>query len=209
MLPFEAQKSFEKALSIDPANPDYNFALGAVLVNMRNAANSVGLFQKYVAARPNDPQGHLALGRAYFVTNDYDRCRDEMLKISGDSPTAGAAAYFLGKVARQNDKYDEAASLFERAIQLLPAFAGSYAELARVRLEQNRPDDARAVIDRALAIQADNFEVNLALLVLYKRTHDSRVAEQADRVRELDRERNTKRDKLEQLMMRGVEVRPY
>ena len=42
----------------------------------------------------------------------------------------------------------EAASHLARSIQLSPSFAEGYAELARVRLRQDRTDDAKAALKR-------------------------------------------------------------
>jgi hypothetical protein len=42
------------------------------------------------------------------------------------------------------------------------------------------------------------------LLVLYKKTHDERASGQAEMVKKLDEERSKRED----LMLRGVEIRP-
>ena len=204
-LPIEARKSLEKAVALDPRNPDYNYALGSVILTTREASPAVACFRKYVEARSRDPRGHFALGVAYFAAGDYEHCRSEMQGISKDPKTEAGAAYFLGRVARIEENLDEAAALFDRCIRLMPSFAEAYTELARVRLRQDRVDDAKAAIDRALSLDPKSFQANSALLAMYQKTHDSRAEEQSARLQKLDEARS----KRQELMFRSIEVRPY
>jgi len=117
-LPVEARRSLEKALAIDPKNPQYNYAMGGVLLSGGRGAESVAYFARYVAALPGDPKGHLALGAAYFASMDYDRCRAEMLAIAKDPKTEARASYYLGRVARMEENYDEALGYLEQGLPL-------------------------------------------------------------------------------------------
>jgi tetratricopeptide (TPR) repeat protein len=204
-LPVEARRSLDKALAIDPKNPEYNYAMGAVLLSGGSGAESVPFFAKYVAAQPNDSKGHFALGAAYFASMDYDRCRAEMSGIAKDPKTEAGAAYFLGRVARMEENYDEALGYLERAIKLVPSFAEAYTELARVRIGQGQPAAARTAVDRALALDPDSFLANSALLTVLQLTHDPGVAQQAAHLRTLDAERSRRRE----LLLRTIEVKPY
>ena len=204
-LPIEARKSLEKAVALDPHNPDYNYALGSVILTTREASPAVACFQKYVEARPQDPRGHFALGVAYFAAGDYDHCRSEMQGVSKDPKTEAGAAYFLGRVARIEENLDQAAAYFDQCIRLQPSFAEAHTELARVRLRQDRLDDAKAAIDSALSLDPENFQANSALLAMYQKTHDARAEEQSARLRKLDEARS----KRQELMFRSIEVKPY
>lgn len=86
-----------------------------------------------------------------------------MQSVSKDLTTEAGTAYFLGRVARVEENLDEAAAFFDRAIRLLPSFPKSYTELARVRLRQDRREDAKAAIERALALDPDRFQASSAL----------------------------------------------
>jgi tetratricopeptide (TPR) repeat protein len=145
------------------------------------------------------------LGAAYFAAGDYENCREEMQGISNDPKTQAGSAYFLGRVARVDDKLDESARLLERSIALLPSFAESYTELARTRLRQGRIEQAQSALDRALSLDPESFQANSALLALFQRTHDSRAVEQAARLQKLDSERSRRWE----LMLRNIEVKPY
>ncbi len=204
-LPLEARKSVEKALELDPRNPDFNYAMGSIVLNARDAASALPYFRAYVAARPADPRGHFALGVADYAAGDYENCRTEMQAVSGSPKTQIGAAYFLGRVARIDENLDEAATQLNRAISLAPSFAEAFTELARVRLRQDRIQEAEAAVDHALSIRPDSFQANSVLLAVYQRTHDPRAAEQSARIQKLDEERG----KAMELMLRSIEVKPY
>ena len=204
-LPLDARKSLEKALALDPRNPDYNHAMGSIVLNARDAASAIPYFQTYLAARPRDPSGHFALGVAYFAAGEYQDCHKEMESALKDPKTETGAAYFLGRIARINENFDEAALLLQRAIRQTPSFAEAYSELARVRMQQARMDDAKAAIEHALALSPDSFQANSTLLAMYQRVHDPRAQEQAARLKTLDEERG----KAMELMLRSVEVKPF
>jgi len=204
-LPVEARKSLEEALSLDPRNPDYNYALGSVVLTSGDGGTAAKYLQAFVAARPAEARGHFALGVAYFSTNDYDQCRKEM-QIAGKDPQSEAGAeFFLGRIARMEENLDEAAVHLERSVKLSPTFAEGYAELARVRLRQDRTDEAKAALDRAISLDPDSFQANAALVLLYQKTHDPRLTEQGAKLRKLD----AARSKRQELMLRTIEVKPY
>ena len=178
-LPMEARKSVEKAVALDPGNPDYNYGLGSIVLRARDAANAVVSFRKYVAERPEDPRGHFALGVAYFAAGDYEHCRSEMSGIRENRATAAGAAYFLGRVAGIDENLDEAAAQLEASIRLSPSFSEAHAELGRVRLRQGRTEDAKAAVERALSLDPDSYQATGTLLAIYQRTHDPRAGNRA------------------------------
>ncbi|MFN7992200.1 MAG: tetratricopeptide repeat protein [Bryobacteraceae bacterium] len=204
-LPLEARKSLQKALEIDPRNPQYNYAMGATLLSAGNAGDAIPYLTRYVKAEPEDSRGHFALGAAYFAASDYDQCRSEMTAISNDPKTEAGATYFLGRVARVAENYDEAQTYLERSIKLLPSFSESYTELAHVHIRQGRYEAASAAIDKALALEPEGFHANSVLLMLYQRTHDPRTEKQAAYLRTLDEKRSKKRE----MMLRSIELKPF
>lgn len=204
-LPVEARKSLERALSLDPQNPEYNYALGSVILSGGDGGTAAKYLKAFIVARPDEARGHFALGVAHFAANDYDQCRAEMQIAAKDPKSEAGAEFFLGRIARIEENLDEAAAHLERTTRLSPSFAEGYAELARVRLRQERIDDARAALDRAIALDPDSFQANAALVVLYQKTHDPRLAEQGARLRKLD----AARSKRQELMLRTIEVKPY
>lgn len=200
----EAKISLEKALSIDPENPDYNYALGVVTLKTRTAGGATTYFQKFLVAKPADPNGHYALGLAYFAAGDYDSAKEQMLIAGRDVKFSGASDYYLGRIARIEGQFEEAAKRLRQAAERLPAFSESHTELARLALQQRDLENARSELSKAIHLAPESFQANEQLLVLYRRTKDPRAEKQADVLKKLDEERSRRAE----LMLRSIEVRP-
>jgi Flp pilus assembly protein TadD len=203
-LSVEARKSLERAIELDPYNPEYAYAMGYVLLSTRDAATAASDFERFVRARPQEARGHYALGLACFRAGDYAKAKTELQLAQNDPRTAGGANFYLGRIAIEEDDLSEAVRLLHKSSELMPKYAESHTQLARVLLRQNNFTNARAELDRALQLDHDSFEANEQLLVLYKRVHDPRADQQATIVKTLDEERSKRAD----LMLRMVEFRP-
>ncbi len=203
-LPVQARASLDRALALDPKNPAYDYAMGFVILNTRDAATAAAYFQKFVNAKPENVKGHYALGVAYFAGGDYPKARAEMLRVEGQPEVSGGPEYFLGCMARREGDLDAAAAHLRKSIQLLPKFAESHTELARIFMTQGNLPAAKAQLDQAVALQPDTFEGNMQLLVVYRRMHDPRAEKQAALVKQLDEQRS----KRAELMLRMIEARP-
>jgi Flp pilus assembly protein TadD len=203
-LPVEARASLQRALELHPENPAYNYAMGFVILNTRDAATAAQYFKKFVEAKPRDPQGHYALGIAYFASGDNANSKKEILTAKDNPKTAGGAEYFLGRIARREDNLEDAMLHLRKSIELLPEYPESHTELARIWILKGKLAEAQAELDRALHLDAKSFQANEQLLVLYRRTHNERAAQQAEVVKKLDEDRSRRAE----LMLRTIEVRP-
>jgi tetratricopeptide (TPR) repeat protein len=203
-LPVEARKSLERALALDPENPGYNYAMGSVVLTTRDAGTASSYFQKFLKRNPTDSQGHYALGIAYFASGDFEKAKQQMRPLTDDPERAAGAEYFLGRMARLEGELDEATGHLQKSIKLKASFSESHTELARVYMLRGNLDAARAELDRALQLDPGSFQGNNELLVLYRRTHDSRAEKQAELLKKLDQDRSRRAE----LMLRTIEVRP-
>src|SRR5207249_236151 len=127
-LPPEAKKSLQDAVRLDPENPYYNYALGAVLVNEKNAEDAVPYFRKYREARPGDPRGGFALGFAYYEAYQMDSARKEFMAVANRPETRSGAQLYLGRLAIREGNLDEAMNHLRQAIQANPSSPEPYAE---------------------------------------------------------------------------------
>ncbi|HWQ35606.1 MAG TPA: tetratricopeptide repeat protein [Blastocatellia bacterium] len=200
----EAHVSFGRAVELEPDNPQYNYAMGAASAYRRDPAEAIPYLQKYLRLKPQDAQGHLLLGAVYFRSGDYQAARSELLAAMKRRETAAGAHYFLGRVARQEGRIDEAVRELELTLQAAPQHADALAELGQCRLQQKDYAAAEESLQRALAIDPENYAANFNLLVLYSRTRDKREAAQAQWFEEIKKLRTDK----EQEFLRAIEIRP-
>ena len=204
-LPPEAEDSLKQAVRLDPQNPFYSYALGAVQLERHNPDEAIGHFKKYQEAKQRDPRGSFALGIAYFDANQSEPARRELELAAAHTQTRAGALLYLGRLALREQNLTEASDDLQRAIQANPAMVQPYIEIAIVQLRTKKYDDAKQNLTRALRLAPDNYQANSSLLVLYKKTNDSRAEEQSRHLAVL-REANDEREKM---LLRSLDIRPY
>ncbi len=204
-VPLDARHSLEKAVAIEPANPNYNYALGVVALGGHDVSEAIPYFRKVSSLRPQDPRPRLGAGIALFYMGKYDEAHTELQAVADEPAVAAVAHYYLGRAHMSVADNAAAAQEFTRAIAARPDYAEAHAGLGLVYIRESRYADAKRELDRALAADADNFYANTNLLVLYQRTKDARAAAQSERLRQLEK----LRDERKELMYRSIVVRPY
>lgn len=200
----EARKAIAEALRLKPDNAQYNLGMGVVVSFSEDPSQSLPYLAKFHALEPKDPQGPLTLGEANFRAKDYDTAMTWFRRAVGDEKTAADAHYYIGRIARQQGRLDEASAELKQALALRPGNADTLAELGQVSLAKQDFRPAEAYFQQALREDVDNYAANFGLLQLYARTGDARREEQSHRFDEVKKIR----DEREEQMIRAIEVRP-
>jgi tetratricopeptide (TPR) repeat protein len=204
-LPLEAKASLTKALELEPNRADYNYGMAIVALHGHDTSESIPYFKKFLAGGGDVARGHYGLGIAYFYGGNYEESKKEMLLASASPKTRAGAHYFLGRIARTDGDAKEAESQIRQSISDDPSYADAHAELALILIHQRRFAEAQQELDRALQLDPENFSGNTNQLVLYQRTKDNRAAAQTEKLHKLEK----KRDEMQELLYRRIEVRPY
>jgi tetratricopeptide (TPR) repeat protein len=200
----EAYEALKKAVSLDPNNAYYNYAMGAVVLQRDGAGEAISYFRKYCELKPHDPRGRLALGSAYFASHDDESAEKIIITVASDPETAAGAHYYLGRIANQKGNYPEAIAQLQMALKAYPNYAEAYAEMGLVHLKQKDYPGARDDLQKALAINPDSYTANLNLMILYQRIKDPKADEQAKRFEQVRQERAERvKD-----FLRTIQVRP-
>ena len=201
----EARNSFEKAVGLQPENPSYNYMMGVTSVFRRDPAEAVPYLEKYLALKPRDPHGQLALGVAHFRAKDYDSALPWFTKAEASSATASTAHYYLGALAIQQDRLQEAHKQLELAIQAHAEYADALAELGHYYLLTKQYAQAETYLNSALRADPNHLSANFYLLTLFARIGDPRREKQAKHYDDLEKLQEQR--SLE--VMRLVEVQPF
>jgi len=201
-LPGDALRALKEAVRLQPDNATYNYALGAASLSGASSDAAVVCFKKYVALRPADAHGHLALGVAEYEAGDLDAARRELNPLALNPATSAGAHYILGKISRREGNLESAGEHFAEAVKLDPHDAMLAANLAGVYIRQGRFSEARSAIDRALALDPENYLANEDLLTLLRKQRDAQAEQQARRFAALTR----KISEDQALLFRHIEV---
>ena len=128
----EAYESMKKAVTLDPENPQVNYAMGAVSIHRHEPAKAIPYFEKYVALKPDDPRGVFALGAARFYSGQFDEARQELQAVAARPETVAGARYFLARIARQSND-TTARREVNAALEANPGTRNAWAELGLFR----------------------------------------------------------------------------
>ena len=117
-------------------------------------ASDVFLFSRAVKIAPRNEWSHLNYGSALSARNRFAEAAVQFVE-SHELKTSWQAADFAGYSYQRSGEPSQAEHWFTIALQENPALANAWFGLAQIRLEQHRPDDAIAFLEKALAIQPD------------------------------------------------------
>jgi tetratricopeptide (TPR) repeat protein len=201
----EARNAFEQAVKLEPENASYNFAMGAASAFRHDPGDAIPYFQKYLRLKPDDPRGKLALGAALFRAKEYAGASEYLRLAVEFLETAATAHYYLGCIARQQERISDAIRELGLAIGSNPQYADALAELGQCHLMGKDYELAGREFRQALKINPNHYAANFGLLTLYTRTRDPRESVQSKRFEEVKK----LREETTQEFLRIVEVRPY
>ncbi len=204
-LGVEAYNSLKEAVRLDPANAAINYAMGAVALHRKDPSEAIPYFRKYVELEPKEPRGPLAVGVAAFQARDYETARKLLVPAAGRPETAAAANYFLARIARAENEFEEGLRFALKSVEANPSYADPWSELGLLYLRLGQPEKAAEALDRCLKIDPEHYLGNLHLMMLYAQTHDSREPAQRQRFEEIRK----RRTELAADFLRPIEVRPY
>jgi tetratricopeptide (TPR) repeat protein len=200
----ESRKAMGEAVKLSPDNPEYNFGMGTVSSFAQDATQGLPYLQKYHALRPTDPTALLAIGTTYFRARNFDSASIWLKQAVAHDTTAADAHYYLGRIARAVGHLEDAKHELEQANTLTPDRPDVLGELGQVFIASHEYREAETYLDRAVALDPENYGANFGLLQLYARTGDPRREEQSKRFDEI----KSNDEQHYQEMMRIINVRP-
>jgi TolB-like protein/Tfp pilus assembly protein PilF len=108
--------------------------------------------------QPDLPEGHLALGFAYYYGDrDYDRALAEFEIARRDLPNEAQAYMAIGAIQRRQGKWTESIANFEKAVALDPKNAGFLYNLGFTYVALKQYEAADKMFDRALEVAPQSF----------------------------------------------------
>ncbi len=201
-LPGDALQALKEAVRLNPENAPFNYALGAAILSGEKSGDAVAYFKKYIQLRPEDPHGRFALGVAEYEARDKDAARRDLAPLTRDPLVSAGAHLVLGKICREESEYDGARGHFESALKIDARNADLETNLAVIDIRQNRFTEAKRELDRALALDPNNYLANENFLSLLRKEKDPGAEHQAQRFAEV-----TQRVSEEQrLLLRHIDV---
>ena len=88
---------------------------------------------------------HLSFGARYLKSKQYEDAETQFLKSFGFNPKRSTTARYLGKLYEETERYDEAITWLQKAVELDPKSKYTkiaHIALARIYIIQEQPDKA-------------------------------------------------------------------
>jgi len=108
----DAQKSFEKAVKLDPQSAEGLNNLGFIAQTEKRYNRAIKYYEKALVIRPNSATFHYNLGAAYFGKHDYDKAAEQYRTAHQLDPEIFQRVAKTGVMAQSSSPEDRAAFSF-------------------------------------------------------------------------------------------------
>lgn len=156
-----ALEAIQRAASLPKATVDIVATYAQILQRTGHNRAAVDAANAALRVDPTNAQALLAQAAAYEALGESERVMPNLEKITKDQPQLIAAqARFLASQKKEQQAID----LLQKALAQNASDPQLVSTAAEIYRTMNRLDDARALIDTALAAKPDDFELRLAKL---------------------------------------------
>jgi tetratricopeptide (TPR) repeat protein len=174
-----------------PENLDDLYLAGATMLEVREYAPTIAIFEKYVAQRPEEPKAQLALGLAYIGQRRYADAKGALERATQLDPNLAEAYYQLGFVAGKQGNVQDAIQNFEHVLKLQPRHAKALVGLGTLYLQEGDLGKAEDVLQRGAAADPRDPDAEYQLSLLFNRAGNAAEARRhMERFRKLKAERD-------------------
>jgi tetratricopeptide (TPR) repeat protein len=126
----------------------YLALLGDIYAHLGDTARATQLYEDALTRNPDNDQGYLSLSLLQLRENSIADAKQTLLRGQARVPGSGKIAWGLGIVSALEGNTAEAGRHFERAVDLLPEWPGSYSTLGVFYFETGQIDKAKEVLNR-------------------------------------------------------------
>ena len=126
----------------------YLTLLGDIFAHVGDTTRASGIFRDAITRNPDNDQNYLSLALIDLRSNDVGAAQQILNKGQLRIPASGKIYWGLGLASAMTGNIDQAASQFERAVDLLPEWPGAYSTLGVFYFQVGKIDKARDVLKR-------------------------------------------------------------
>ncbi len=173
----EALPYLERACSLQPDNVELRRTLGQAYLHSGAYDKAMASFKDILAQSPESAQAHMLLGEAYDAANHEEAATAEFRSATQDQYVPNAH-FGLGYLLWKAHSYDEAAVEFQKELDHDPRNSQALAYLGDIALKQGDEGKAGALLQRSIALRADDHLAFVDLAIIETGSKQYRLAEQ-------------------------------
>jgi tetratricopeptide (TPR) repeat protein len=157
----EAEKSYRKALAIDPENEEALVGLATVLADSGDNTAAADILKKLAEKNPSQ-ESLRRLASSYEQMKEYGLAAETLTRALATNPQDSLdLKRAIAQYQAQAKNYDAALKTYQGVIAEEPRDAGSYMQMSRVYVEMKDFANARKMSDKARSIEPDNLEIRV------------------------------------------------
>jgi tetratricopeptide (TPR) repeat protein len=122
--------------------------LGDIYAHLGQTGPAEEIFRNAISRNPDNDQDYLSLAMLQFREKNIAGAKQTLLKGQARIPGSGKILWGLGITSTLEGNTDDAAQQFERAVDLLPEWSGSYSTLGVFYFETGQIEKAKEVLSR-------------------------------------------------------------
>lgn len=168
----QAEASYDKILTHDPAHPDALHLLGVIAYQRSQYDQALSLIAQAIQHRGTQPLYFYNQGLVHQKLNQLQEAEQSYRQALSLKSDYVEALGNLGNVLREKGELDAAAAVFEKVLTLKPDHAEAHNNYGVVLKEQGKWDQAREAYERAIALNPQNAEAHCNLgILLFERDY--------------------------------------
>lgn len=133
--------------------------LGDIQAHLGDSAEAAEIFRSAITRNPDNDQYYLSLTLVQLRANDFAGAEQTLQKGLARIPSSGKLIWGQGLISVMKGNTRQAAERLERAVDLLPEWAGSYSTLGVFYYQTGQIDKAREVLNRFKGSNAGGLDI--------------------------------------------------
>jgi Tfp pilus assembly protein PilF len=151
-----AEKSYKKALEVDPSADEIQANLGALYLHAEKLIEAKRRFQDAFAANPKNDKALAGLGSCLLASGDQRGAHDLFAQALAINLQNSQAIFHLVKCAYEIKSYATAARIVEDYVQTSPININLLYSLAGLQFHLGRMTDSRTTCEKILELQPEH-----------------------------------------------------
>ncbi len=152
-------KSFEEAISLEPANPVLHTELGKLYLVSGDAEKAKTEFTKAIELKPDYADASIQMALTYERENNTEEAIKQMGSLANADPFNPEVLFQLGRLYFNNNQVDEAITQFEKVISLMPNHSNAHYSLGVAYQKKGEKTKALQEFEKVQELNPGNADV--------------------------------------------------
>ena len=163
-----ARKVLAQMFYVPPDSAMAYLMLAKLMVRQQMVEAAVSQIETALRLEPRLTMAHFLLGEIDLYRSNPQSAIAEFQKELTVNPTLWLVYWRLGDAYMRVAKFDDAERVLKKAVWLNEASPGAFVLLGEIAIKKNDPALASGFLERALAIDPQNFDAHYSLATAYK-----------------------------------------